>query len=178
MTRAQFAAAIGVPEKWVHNAAAALPQRVSYTPAAARRLTVARAIQSIAPVPLATAYEIAGTVVASPISESGTVAVLSTPGGSVTLDLRRVLSTFAARLALALQHSPRRPGRKRRVAARAVSPDARRRAQAYGIDLSLIDSNLRRTPEERLAALDANAAFVRALARRRAIAPRRKTATR
>jgi hypothetical protein len=83
------------------------------------------------------------------------------------LDLRRVLSTFAARLARAMQRTPRRAGR-RPTTNRKDLGDARARARAYGYDLSLIDSNLRRTPQERLAALDANAAFVSALARRRA----------
>jgi hypothetical protein len=166
MTRGQFAAAIGVSEKWVHNAVAALRRRVSYTPSAARQLAVAHAIQGIAPVSLAGAHRLAGTVLAAPLPESGTVAILSTGGGSVMLDLRRVLSTFAARLARAMQRTPRRAGR-RPTTKRKDLGDARGRARAYGYDLSLIDSNLRRTPQERLAALDANAAFVSALARRR-----------
>jgi hypothetical protein len=174
MTRAQFAAAVGVPEKWVHNAVAALRHPVSYTPAAARRLAVAHAIQGIAPVSLASAYRTAGAVLASPLPESGTVGILSTAGGSVTLDLSRVLSTFAARLACAMHHTPRRPGRRATV--KKSLGNARERARAYGLDLSLIDGNLRRSPQERLAALDANVAFVSALARRRTSAIRRNRA--
>lgn len=49
------------------------------------------------------------------------------------------------------------------------------RARAYGIDLSLIDSNLRHTPEERLRTLDANAEFVSALARRKSSGRRHRT---
>jgi hypothetical protein len=174
MTRAQFALAVGATEKWVHNAAAALGREVAYSQAAARRLAVARAIQGITPVSLLVADRLAGSALASPVPESGSIAVLATQGGSVTLDLRRVLSAFAARLARATHHVPRRPGR-RRGAQQQRSADARARAHAYGIDLSLIDSNLRRTPEERLRALDANAEFVGALARRRSSPRRRRT---
>ena len=174
MTRAQFALAVGATEKWVHNAAAALRGGVAYSPAAARRLAVARAIQAITPVSLLVADRLAAAALASPVSDSGSVAVLATEGGSVMLDLRRVLSAFAARLARATHHIPRRPGR-RRGTQRQRPADARARAHAYGIDLSLVDSNLRRTPEERLRALDANAEFVGALARRRSKPRRRST---
>lgn len=165
MTRAQFAMAVGAPEKWIHNAGAALRRRVPYTLAAARRLAVARAIQAITPVPLVVADRIAAELLAAPIPKTGTVGLIETEGGSVTLDLRRVLSTFAARLALARAHAPRRPGRPRSTRRRR-SPGARARAAAYGVDLSLVNSNLRRTPDERLRALDDNAAFVSAVRRR------------
>jgi hypothetical protein len=174
MTRAQFALAVGATEKWVHNAAAALGRGVPYSPAAARRLAVARGIQAMTRVSLAEADRLAAAALALPVPESGSVAVLETNVGWVTLDLRRVLSVFAARLARAAQHVPRRPGRHR-SARRQRSTDARARARAYGIDLSLIDSNLRRTPEERLRTLDANAQFVSALARRGSSGRRRHT---
>ena len=48
-----------------------------------------------------------------------------------------------------------------------LRPGARERAQAYGLDLSLIDGNLRRTADERLRLLDQNATFVAALKRGR-----------
>jgi hypothetical protein len=173
MTRAQFALAVGATEKWVHNAAAALGRGMAYTPATARLLAVARAVQAVTPVPLVVAQRLAATALALPVPESGSVAISATDGGSVTLDLRRALSTFAVRLGRAVEHVPRRPGRRRSLRSQR-SRDARGRAHTYGVDLSLIDSNLRRTPDERLRALDANATFVRALARRRAGSPRRR----
>ncbi len=173
MTRAQFALAVGVTEKWVHNAAAALRRGVAYTPATARLLAVARAIQAVTPVPLVAAYRLAAVALASPIPECGSVAVLATEGGSVRLHVRRVLSAFAARLGRAVEHTPRRPGRRGRVRS-PRSGDGRARARAYGIDLSLIDSNLRRSPDERLRALDANATFIGALGTRSPSALRRR----
>jgi hypothetical protein len=86
----------------------------------------------------------------------------------VTVELLPLLSVFAVQLARALQHTPRRPGRSHTPTRSAKRLDARTRAHAYGVDLSLIDGNLRRTPDERLRALDANATFVGALRTRRA----------
>ena len=167
MTRAQFALAVGATEKWVHNAAAALGRGVPYSPAAARRLAVARAIQAMTRVSLAVADRLAAAALALPVPESGSVAVLETNVGWVTLDLRRVLSGLRRAPRPGRRNtSPRRPGRHCSAAAAAIDRCPGRRARAYGIDLSLIDSNLRRTPEERLRTLDANAQFVSALARR------------
>lgn len=41
-------------------------------------------------------------------------------------------------------------------------------AEAFGVDLSLIDSQLRRTPEERMLMASANADFAREMRRARA----------
>lgn len=48
------------------------------------------------------------------------------------------------------------------VALRGLTPEqVLQEAAAYGVDLSLIDSNLRRTVEQRLRALDENVTFLR-----------------
>jgi len=166
MTRAQFAMALGTSGKWVHNAEARLGGRVAYTPAAARRLAVARAIQALTRMSLRAAYEVAGDVLGEPMPASGSITIAATEGGSVTLDLRRALSTFAARFGRAVHHTPRRPGRRPNARGPARR-DGRRRARDYGIDLTLIDGNLARPRAERLRALDANAPFLAALGARR-----------
>lgn len=167
MRRAQFAEAIGISEKWVHNAAAALGRSLPYTISWARRMTVARAIQAAVPVSLPAADRLAATTLAKAADQTEIVTCASVGGVSVTVDLAHILSAFAIRLACAEQREPRRPGRPARTGA-ATRPGARERATAYGIDLSLVDDNLRRTPEERLHALDRNAALIGALRRRRA----------
>jgi len=171
MTRAQFAEAIGVPEKWVHNAGVTLGRRLPYTIPSARRLAVARVIQTGMSLPLPVADSLAAVVLAEAVAGGSSITVSSSDASvSLTVDLAHVLSAFVGRLACALQQAPRRAGRPRATSRRAGSADARARAQAYGVDLSLIDANLRRTPDERLRAHEANTAFVTALRRR---APRR-----
>ncbi len=167
MRRAQFAEAIGAPEKWVHNAEAALGRPLPYTINWARRMAVARAIQAVVPVSLAAADRLGTTALRQAADGADVVTCASEGGVSLTVDLAHILSAFAIRLALAEQREPRRPGRRARSAEDAA-PGARERAHAYGVDLSLIDGNLRRTPDERLRALDTNSRFVAALRRRSA----------
>ncbi|HEV2148837.1 MAG TPA: hypothetical protein VGR37_15640 [Longimicrobiaceae bacterium] len=58
------------------------------------------------------------------------------------------------------------PAREDASALHSASPsDPIQRALAYGIDISLLRSNLQRTVAERLNALDANAAFIRGIRR-------------
>jgi hypothetical protein len=168
MRRGQFAYAAGVQEKWVHNAEAALGRRLPYTAAVACQLSVARAIQAALPVPLPAAYHLAADALRTASTTSAPTIARSPDGAvAVTIDLPHVLSAFSVRLAHAMQQEPRRPGR-RPQAARRPGSDARSRAAAYGVDLSLLQGNLRRTADERLRALDSNAAFVSALRRRAA----------
>ncbi len=152
MTRAQFAIAVGAPEKWVHNAAAALRRRIPYTAENARRLTVARAIQQALGVALPRADRLAAKALA------GGVALPGDGNVHITVDLPHLLSAYAGRLSLAARHEPLRRGRPR-----ATRGDARARARDYGIDLTLVDQHLAMTPEERLVMLNENAQFVSAL---------------
>ena len=69
MRRAQFAEAIGVPEKWVHNAEAALSRSLPYSISWARRMAVARAIQNVVPVSLSAADRLAATALAKAAME-------------------------------------------------------------------------------------------------------------
>jgi hypothetical protein len=170
MTRAQFAAAIGVPEKWVHNARAALGGALPYTVANAQRLAVVRAILAAVPVALRVANRWAAAALAAP-RRDGPVEV---PAESyapvrVTIDLPHLLSAFTARLSQALHDEPRLRGRRPRQRGRRglTLGETRARASSYGLDVSLIDASLRRSPAERLASLDANAAFLDATRRGR-----------
>jgi hypothetical protein len=168
MTRAQFATAIGVPEKWVHNARAALGVALRYTVSEAQRLAVVRAIQTALPVALPVANAWALAALAAP-QRNGPVEVPTDAHAPVrvTIDLPHILSAFTARLSQALHSEPRLRGPRPRQRGRRgpTLREARARALSYGLDLSLIDASLRRSPAERLTSLDANAAFL-AVARR------------
>jgi hypothetical protein len=154
MTLAQFAIAVGAGTKWVQNAAAALGRPFAYTEDEARRLGLARAIQGVAGMPLKRAWELAGEALASPSK----VVMVESADGSVqmTVDLVRYRSSFAARLAAARREQPRRRGRPARRAKDSIAA-----AREYGIDISLLQSNLLRTPEERLRIAGANVEFAR-----------------
>jgi hypothetical protein len=164
MTRAQFAIAVGAPEKWVHNAAAGLGRRIRYTGDEARRLAVARTIQTALGVPLRRADRLAVEALEAGSGEAVAIGADSGEPGHeasvrLSIDLSHILSAYAARLACALRHQERR-GRRR--AARAAA-GARGRARRYGVDLTLIDHHLAMTTEQRLRALDENAPFFTAL---------------
>jgi hypothetical protein len=155
MTLAQFAIAVGAGTKWVQNAAAALGCPLTYSDDEARRLGLARVIQGVAGMPLQRAWELAGEALASPDQQQ--VLAEATDGSvQVTVDVARYRSSFAARLAAARKEQPQRRGRPAR---RANDPIAA--AREYGIDISLLQSNLLRTPEERVRIAGANAAFAR-----------------
>jgi len=145
MTLAQFAIAVGAGTKWVQNAAAALGRPFAYTEDEARRLGLARVIQSVAGMPLQRAWEMAGEALASPSAQK---VVVESADGSVqmSVDVRRYLSTFTALLRRAYSHEPRRRGRPAR--------SSRWTAKSYGLDVSLIDANLRRPLAERLREAD------------------------
>jgi hypothetical protein len=167
LTRAQFAEAVGVTEKWVHNAQATLGRPIPYTTKSARLLTVARVIQTALQVTLRQAAALAAlalSVGGADVAEF--VPSLSESWVIIRVDLPHILSAFAVRLARAQNRLPRRPGR-RPSARPGTAADQRRRAREYGVDLTLLGSNLRRTPDERLRALDANARFIDALRRRK-----------
>ncbi len=168
MTRSQFAIAVGASEKWLHNAAAALGRRIRYTPDEARRLGVAHAIQSAIGCPLWRADALAARALSAGANQAvvlGADLDEAEQDGIVRLsiDVPRMLSVHTVRLARALHHQPRRRGR-RPVAQR--GRDARTRARAYGLDLTLIDHHLAMTTAERLRALDENAPLLAALRHR------------
>ena len=156
MTLAELAHLIGAEPKWVLNVLAALEQSPRYSPTLARRLAVTHTIIEATGAPVARAFEVAEKALRS---DPGSPVVIRDQDGSagVWIDLPRILSTFNARLSLLrTTFAPRQRGR----------PPARRRnalavATEWGIDLTLLADNVRKSPEQRLRQLDVMLSFAR-----------------
>ena len=81
----------------------------------------------------------------------------------IDVDLPRYHSIFLANLSRAMNHeTPRRRGRVKQRTSGAIA-----RARDYGIDIGLLQTALERTPAERLALLERNVEFLRAVRRKR-----------
>jgi hypothetical protein len=108
--------------------------------------------------PVARAHEIAVDVLKRYDGSRRPVRVTNDGGVvSAAVDVFRILAAVNTGLSrLRTTYAPRRRGRPT-----TSRLDPRRRAEAYGLDLTLLESNLRRTPAERLRQLDAMADFVR-----------------
>lgn len=158
MTLAEFALLVGTDPKWVLNASVVLRIPARYSLAAARRLTVARSLRDAAGMPLPRAYGMAGEALRRYAGE-GALVTLTPDASTVELrvDVHRLLCEFNVRHSqLKTMHARRRPGPRA-----STRRDPLRAASDYGIDLSLLRANLRRTPAERLRQLDGMAAFAR-----------------
>ena len=170
MTLGEFSFAIDADPKWVQNAASAIGAALPFTLASARRLVVARALNAETGMPLARAYHVAERTLhrydgsAKPVGIAG-----ENEPVSVSVDVYRLLASLSAGLSrLAVLYAPKKRGRP----ARRRNPI--RAAQDYGLDLTLLDANLRRSPAERLRLLDAMVAFRRRVRRgAQATTPRR-----
>jgi hypothetical protein len=163
MTLAQFAIATQADPKWVQNAVATLGLYLNYSEEQARRLGLARVLNSTLGMPLRQAWDVAEDVLRHPNAREWTAT--EAPDGSVRamVDVYRYLSSFTVALSVARCYAPKARGRPMAVRERNAVEGARE----YGIDISLIRSSLARTVEERLRAADENAEFVRALRGRR-----------
>ncbi len=162
MTLAELALVVGVPPKTLLNAAAVLETPARYTLPLARRLAVALAIQQEAGVPLPRAWDMAAEALRRFGTAGGVVTVTGDPAAvvAVQVDVYRILAAVNVRLAqLRTMYAPRRRGR------RAEPVDPLVRATAHGLDLSLLRANLRRSPKQRLAQLDAMQDFRRRVRR-------------
>lgn len=157
MTLAAFARLVDTTPKWVLNTLRALGRSQRYRVDLARQLAVTREIAESFGLPLSTAYSLAKQALRQPVVAESLIALQAQPDSNVELriDLYRMLSAFSVRLA-ALRGSgePRLRGRPR---TKAIDPIEA--AEAWGLDLSLIRENLRKTPAERLRRLDAMLAF-------------------
>lgn len=160
MTERQFARAAGADEKWVQNARRLLARRPVNTVAAARALGLTRVLHQELGLPLAAADRIARAAL-----RAGHARVHVHPRAAagapvaVAIDVARYRSDFLVRLSRArLLDQPRRRGRRR-----ATPGDPVAAAAAHGVDVSLLRRSLTRSPAARLAELDANAAFLRAV---------------
>jgi hypothetical protein len=164
MTARQTAIAAGADLKWIVNSAALLGRRVRYDRQQAKWWGLVWLLAGQFGLSLKSAAALS-TIALRGGSSSTRVTVGADPSGSASLivDLARYNSIFLGNLSRALVHeSPRRRGRPLR---RGTGFDALAAAQDYGVDLDLIRSAIRRTPAERLALLETNAAFVRDMRR-------------
>lgn len=165
MTARQTAVAAGAELKWLVNSAALLGRRVRYNRQQAKWWGLVWVLTEQLGLSLRAAAA-ASTAALGGGNSSTRVTAGGDPSGSasVVVDLARYESIFLGNLSRALVHeTPRRRGRPAR---RGMKGDALTTAQHYGIDLGLIRSAIARTPAERLALLEKNAAFVRDMRRR------------
>lgn len=163
MILADFARLVDTTPKWVLNTLCALGRTPRYSIDLARQLAVTREIAKSFGLPLSTAHSLAKQALRQPVVAGSLITLNPQPDSNVELriDLFRMLSAFSVRLAALRASSPvQLRGRPR---TRAIDPIAA--AEAWGLDLSLIRENLRKTPGERLRQLDAMLAF-KARARR------------
>lgn len=134
----------------------------------ARQLTIARAVHAAMAVPMAEALVFAQRALRVPCLASSRITVPLTDDDDAALSIdvyRRLvcrrLASFYVRLAdLRESFAPRVGGRPR---SRHVS--ARRAAEDWGLDLSLIRDNLGKTATERIRQLDAMGRFTRGIRR-------------
>jgi hypothetical protein len=150
MTLGEFAYVIDAEPKWVQNVAAALDRPLPYTLASARQLVVARALNAEAGMPVGRAYRVAERALDGYDGSRKPVAVSSDDGSvTVRVDLYRLLASVSAGMSrLAVLYAPKQRGRPAR------HRNAIRAARDYGLDLTLLQANLRRSPAERLRLLD------------------------
>lgn len=159
MTLGQFAVIVGASPRWVQNARAVLGLRGPYTDEGARRLGLAREIRDGTGVPLRRAWRLAREALAAWPAQREWVHEGQAASARLVVDIARYLSSYAVRLSLArTRYAERRRGRRPR---RPHDPVAA--AKAYGVDISLLEENLKRSPEERLRNLDQEAEALRTL---------------
>ncbi len=160
MTLAQVAVAAASDIKWLRNSSALLRRRIRYTAADSRWWGLVRLLTERLQLPLNGA---ARAATAALLGQTGALVRLDgdpSHSASLQVDLARYGSVFLGNLSRALVHeTPKRRGRPARRSVGGPIAAARR----YGIDLGLLRSALERTPAERLAMLEANAAFVRGM---------------
>ena len=156
MTLGRFATAVGASPRWVLNALARLrlPRR-GYDETLARRLALCRFISEAAQTPLPQALRLADRALRE-AAPSSTWRVEGPGGVSLVVDLPRFFTTYGANLALALNNYGEKP-RGRRPSRRGSAIE---RARAYGVEVTLLDSALRRTPEERIRRVAEDMAFL------------------
>ena len=167
MTARQTAVAAGAELKWMVNSAALLGRRVRYNRQQAKWWGLVWLLTEQLGLSLRAAAGVS-TVALGGGSSSRQVIAGADPSGSASLivDLARYESIFLGNLSRALVHeTPRRRGRPPQ---RNIKGGALITARHYGVDLGLIRSAIGRTPAERLALLEKNAAFVRDMRRRTA----------
>jgi len=148
MTLQETAAAVGESPRWVLNALTRLKVPRRYSEPLARRLYIARLLNRGLRLPLPDAWHLAADVLAGNLTEPWRH---EADGLSLQIDVPRVLTGYAARLALARHQGPRARGRRRSTFGSAVE-----RAAQWGIDVSLLEAMLDLPPRRRTASAVAN----------------------
>lgn len=138
----------------------------AYSMPLARQLAVTHELQSALGIPLAVAFRVAGDALAAqPIAGLTLVPVREGADAMVAVDVARLLAAVEARAsAWRAGYGARAAGRPPKTR-RPSRTAALERARDWGLDLSLVQANLRRTPEQRLRQLDAMVAFRRQVRR-------------
>jgi hypothetical protein len=154
MTLGQFAMAVGASPRWVLNAVSRLRLPRRYGEPLARRLALARFIAEAVHAPLPEALRLADRALRE-ADPHATWRLEGPAGVSLAVDLPRFFTTYGAQLALAVNHYGEKP-RGRRPSRRGSAIE---RAKAYGIDVTLIDSALRRGPEKHMRMVAEDMAF-------------------
>ena len=169
MTLAQCSAILDATPKRIQNAYATLGLPLRYREAEVRRLGLALRLGDGFGLPLHVAWERAGEALAQ--RAAGIVRLPVGDIAIVEIDVRRYLSDWTAAWARVRRlATPRGRGRPPHPA-RAARTHALTAARKHGIDVVALAESLRRSPGERLQALNENARFVRALQERRGPRP-------
>jgi hypothetical protein len=152
-----------VDAKWIHNAALRLRRPVRHSVKEAIRLTLAHQLHELLALPLSRAADIATDAMHE---DMDVPFVVASPDSAIELrvDMTRFLTTFNARLAW-MRTQATLPERGRPP--QPLRGDPLILAREYGIDLSLVQANLRRSVAERLDALDKNVEFIQQARRTR-----------
>jgi len=157
MLLAEFARVVDASPKWVLNTMPSLPSRSRYTEMVAKRLIVARAIHSAFGTSLPDAFALAHCALREWDGSAASVTLRANVADdvSLTIDVYRLMAAYHMRRAeLRESYAPMVRGRPRTRSIDAVAV-----AVDWGLDLSLIRDNLRKSPAERLRQLDAMRAF-------------------
>ena len=171
LTRLAYIAAI--TPKWIQNARRLLGRPASSHAAEARWFGLTHALHAGLSCTLREAARIADIALAAPLDQRWLcVRMDDAERAEIVVDLWRDHSIFLARLS----HATMNPVQERRGRPSAPRPrrTAMARALAYGVDVARLRGGLARSPAERLARLDDNAAF---LAVGRAALARQRVAT-
>jgi len=164
MTLTQVAVSASADIKWLLNSSALLRRRIRHTASDSRWWGLVRRLTEGVGLTLNDAASAAtASLAGGPRGGLVTLGRDSSHSASIRIDLARYGSVFLGNLSRAMVHeTPKRRGRP----ARRSAGGALAAAERYGIDLGLLRSALERTPAERLAMLERNAAFVSAMRKR------------
>ena len=178
MTLGELSCVLNVQPKWILNVSAALDGSLQYTLPEARRLAVARALQESLGMPIARAYGLAADVLRRYDRDRSSVPLFGESGPIVVMvDVYRILAVVNTGLSrLRCSYAPRSQGRPA-----STNEDPMRAAADHGLDLTLLASNLRRGPTERLRQLDGMVDFRKRVTRGREVdrwSPRARATTR